>query len=162
MADRCIAYLHAPYFAATLAQRAEPALTGRPFFLLDEHGQVLAADSLAGRMGVVAGQTERQAIARCPGATETDGELVAVGRLARLAHGHNDPAPVGILAGDGGFHQRAVGDRLRFSVEDPDEVVPRIDAALKKAGAEVSILREARLLMEDVFIYLVEKRKEQA
>ncbi len=68
MADRCIAYLHAPYFAATLAQRAEPALTGRPFFLLDEHGQVLAADSLAGRMGVVAGQTERQAIARCPDA----------------------------------------------------------------------------------------------
>ncbi len=63
---------------------------------------------------------------------------------------------------EGVLSWRAVGDRLRFSVEDPDEVVPRIDAALKKAGAEVSILREARLLMEDVFIYLVEKRKEQA
>jgi ABC-2 type transport system ATP-binding protein len=63
---------------------------------------------------------------------------------------------------EGVLSWRAVGDRLRFSVEDPDEVVPRIDAALKKAGAEVSILREARLSMEDVFIYLVEKRKEQA
>ncbi|HWR67268.1 MAG TPA: ABC transporter ATP-binding protein [Bellilinea sp.] len=63
---------------------------------------------------------------------------------------------------EGVLSWRAVGDRLRFSVEDPDEVLPRIDAALKKAGAEVSILREARILMEDVFIYLVEKRKEQA
>ncbi len=63
---------------------------------------------------------------------------------------------------EGVLSWRAVGDRLRFSVEDPDEVVPRIDAGLKKADAEVSILREARILMEDVFIYLVEKRKEQA
>ena len=63
---------------------------------------------------------------------------------------------------EGVLSWRAVGDRLRFSVEDPDEVMPRIDAALKKVGAEVSILREARILMEDVFIYLVEKRKEQA
>jgi ABC-2 type transport system ATP-binding protein len=63
---------------------------------------------------------------------------------------------------EGVLSWRAVGDRLRFSVKDPDEVVPRIDAALKKVGAEVSILREARILMEDVFIYLVEKRKEQA
>jgi DNA polymerase IV len=68
MADRCIAYLSAPHFAATLAQRAEPGLAGRPFFLLDDNGQVLAADLLAGRAGVTAGQTERQAIARCPAA----------------------------------------------------------------------------------------------
>jgi ABC-type multidrug transport system ATPase subunit len=54
---------------------------------------------------------------------------------------------------------RAVGDRLRLSVSDPAEVLPRIEQALKKAGAETSILREARLQMEDVFIHLVEKRE---
>jgi ABC-2 type transport system ATP-binding protein len=54
---------------------------------------------------------------------------------------------------------RAVGDRLRLSVNNPGEVLPRIEQALKKAGAETSILREARLQMEDVFIHLVEQQE---
>jgi ABC-2 type transport system ATP-binding protein len=63
---------------------------------------------------------------------------------------------------DGVLSWRAVGDRLRLSVDNPNAVMPRIDDDLKKAGAQISILREARILMEDVFIYLVEKQKEQA
>jgi ABC-2 type transport system ATP-binding protein len=63
---------------------------------------------------------------------------------------------------DGVLSWRAVGDRLRLSVDNPTTVMPRIDENLKKAGAQISILREARILMEDVFIYLVEKQKEQA
>ena len=43
---------------------------------------------------------------------EADGEAVAVDRLLGLADGHDDPAPVGVLAGQGGLDQRAVGDRL--------------------------------------------------
>jgi ABC-2 type transport system ATP-binding protein len=54
---------------------------------------------------------------------------------------------------------RAGGDRLRLSVNNPGEVLPRIEQALKKAGAETSILREARLQMEDVFIHLVEQQE---
>jgi ABC-2 type transport system ATP-binding protein len=63
---------------------------------------------------------------------------------------------------DGVLSWRAVGDRLRLSVDNPNAVMQRIDDNLKKAGAQISILREARILMEDVFIYLVEKQKEQA
>ena len=63
---------------------------------------------------------------------------------------------------DGVLSWRAVGDRLRLSVDNPNAVMPRIDDDLKKAGAQISILREARILMEDVFIYLVEKQREQA
>jgi ABC-2 type transport system ATP-binding protein len=62
---------------------------------------------------------------------------------------------------DGVLSWRAVGDRLRLSVDNPNAVMPRIDDDLKKAGAQISILREARILMEDVFIYLVEKQREQ-
>ena len=36
--------------------------------LLDEAGRVLAADARAAAAGVVPGQTERQAVARCPAA----------------------------------------------------------------------------------------------
>ncbi len=63
---------------------------------------------------------------------------------------------------EGVLSWRAVGDRLRLSVDNPNAVMPRINDDLKKAGAQISILREARILMEDVFIYLVEKQKEQA
>src|SRR5258708_5019235 len=44
-------------------------------------------------------------------AADRDPELVAVGALARLADRHDDAAPVGVLAGDGGLDQRRVGDR---------------------------------------------------
>lgn len=63
---------------------------------------------------------------------------------------------------EGVLSWRAVGDRLRLSVGDPAEVLPQIEKALKKAGASTSILREARLQMEDVFIHLVEKQKVSA
>jgi ABC-2 type transport system ATP-binding protein len=54
---------------------------------------------------------------------------------------------------------RAVGDRLRLSVTDPAEVQGRLASSLKEAGAEVSLLRQARPIMEDVFIHLVEGRR---
>jgi hypothetical protein len=57
---------------------------------------------------------------------------------------------------------RAVGDRLRLSVTDPVEAQKRIESDLLKAGAEISILREGRVMMEDVFIHLVEKQEKQA
>ncbi len=63
---------------------------------------------------------------------------------------------------DGGYGWRAVGDRLRLSVADPAEAQARIKANLETAGAQISILREARTLMEDVFIYLVEQQEKQA
>ncbi|MCG3161976.1 ABC transporter ATP-binding protein [Chloroflexi bacterium CFX5] len=63
---------------------------------------------------------------------------------------------------EGVIRWRAVGDRLRLSVSDPAKVMPRIEAELKKDGAEISILREASLLMEDVFIHLVEKQEAQS
>jgi len=57
---------------------------------------------------------------------------------------------------------RAVGDRLRLTVIDPVESQKRIESNLIKAGAEISILREARITMEDVFIHLVEQQEKQA
>ncbi|HMN00111.1 MAG TPA: ABC transporter ATP-binding protein [Anaerolineales bacterium] len=54
---------------------------------------------------------------------------------------------------------RAVGDRLRLSVGNPAEVMPRIEKSLKKEGAQVSILREAKVSMEDVFIHLAETQE---
>ncbi len=52
---------------------------------------------------------------------------------------------------------RAVGDRLRLSVADPTKTIEKIDHKLTKAGVQISILRESRTYMEDVFIYLVEQ-----
>lgn len=57
---------------------------------------------------------------------------------------------------------RAVGDRLRLSATNPAEVLARIESGLAKAGAQVSILREARTQMEDVFIHMVEQQEKQA
>ena len=57
---------------------------------------------------------------------------------------------------------RAVGDRLRLAVIDPVKSQKRIESNLIKAGAEISILREARITMEDVFIHLVEQQEKQA
>ncbi|HMM97382.1 MAG TPA: ABC transporter ATP-binding protein [Anaerolineales bacterium] len=63
---------------------------------------------------------------------------------------------------EGVISWRAVGDRLRLSVSDPAKVMSRIEKELKKDGADISILREASLLMEDVFIHLVEKQEAQS
>ena len=60
---------------------------------------------------------------------------------------------------DGVIRWRAVGDRLRLSVDNPMPVQRNIEAALNEAGAEITLLREARITMEDVFIHLVEKQE---
>lgn len=60
---------------------------------------------------------------------------------------------------DGVIQWRAVGDRLRLSVNNSMAVQEYLKDALKKAGAEITILREARITMEDVFIYLVESQE---
>ena len=51
---------------------------------------------------------------------------------------------------------RAVGDRLRLSVRNPEEVQRRLAKQLEESGAATSILRTARPTMEDVFIHNVE------
>ena len=43
---------------------------------------------------------------------EADGQTVAIDGFLGLANGHDDTAPVGVLARDGGLDQGAVGDRL--------------------------------------------------
>lgn len=70
-AGKQIAYVYVPFFGAYVARKAEPALgegplNKRPLVLLDDGGHVLAADDRASAAGVVPGQTERQAVARCP------------------------------------------------------------------------------------------------
>lgn len=57
---------------------------------------------------------------------------------------------------------RAVGDRLRFSVSDPAATQTWLENALTNAGAEITLLREARTMMEDVFIHLVEQQEKAA
>jgi len=51
---------------------------------------------------------------------------------------------------------RPVGDRIRMAVKEPDKVEKKLSASLKKAGGEIRILRRAKPIMDDVFIYLVE------
>ena len=63
---------------------------------------------------------------------------------------------------EGVLSWRAVGDRLRLSVSDSSKVLPKLEESLKSEGANISILREARIVMEDVFIHLVEKQEAQA
>ena len=63
---------------------------------------------------------------------------------------------------EGVLSWRAVGDRLRLSVAESSKVLPNLERSLKKEGATISILREARVVMEDVFIHLVEKQEAQA
>ena len=55
----------------------------------------------------------------------------------------------------------AVGDRLRLAVADPLEAQQCLAASLDQAGATTSILRQARPTMEDVFIHLVENRRDR-
>ena len=60
-----------PYFGASIARQADPGLDEgtlrkRPLVLLDNDSRVVAADARASAAGVASGQTERQAVARCP------------------------------------------------------------------------------------------------
>ena len=63
---RGVAYLVTPEFGAEVLQRCEPALCAGPWALLDDHGRVLALNALAAASGIAPGQTESQAMARCP------------------------------------------------------------------------------------------------
>jgi hypothetical protein len=63
---------------------------------------------------------------------------------------------------EGVLSWRAVGDRLRLSVSDSSKVLPNLEESLKREGANISVLRESRIVMEDVFIHLVEKQEAQA
>ena len=67
MVERQIAYLWMPHFGTAVARSAAP-LADRPLVLLDEHGQVLAADVAAEQTGVIPGLSDHQAAAHCPGA----------------------------------------------------------------------------------------------
>jgi ABC-2 type transport system ATP-binding protein len=68
--------------------------------------------------------------------------------------------------GDGGVtgivRWRPVGDRIRLSVVDSAKSRKHLQASLRKAGAEISLLRSAKSTMEDVFIHLVETRRSAA
>jgi DNA polymerase IV len=107
VAYKQVAYVYVPYFGARIAHQADSALNegslrGRPLVLLDEAGHVLATDARASAVGVAPGQTERQAVARCPRALlqpasrypidEAQAELSE--RLARYA-GRWQPAGLG-------------------------------------------------------------------
>lgn len=56
---------------------------------------------------------------------------------------------------------RPIGDRLRLSVTDPHKTLRSLESELLKAGAEIKLLRHAKRTMEDVFISLVEERREK-
>ena len=104
---RGVAYLVAPEFGDQVLQRVDPALYGgaehaRPWALLDDQGCVLTLNALAAANGVAPGQTESQAVARCPLVTlrpashypifEVQAEFLA--RVARYA-GRWQPAGLG-------------------------------------------------------------------
>jgi ABC-2 type transport system ATP-binding protein len=54
---------------------------------------------------------------------------------------------------------RPVGDRLRLAVADPQQMQAQLASQLEQAGANVSILRQARPTMEDVFVHVAEQRQ---
>ena len=67
-----------------------------------------------------------------------------------------------IGATEGILRWRPVGDRLRLSVDRQDSFEIRLRKALQDAGAEISILRQAKPTMDDVFIYMVEDQRGSA
>jgi nucleotidyltransferase/DNA polymerase involved in DNA repair len=70
--NRRIAYLRISDFGTAVARIVDPSLGDLParqaLILLDDAGRVLSADAPAAAAGVIQGQTERQAVARCPAA----------------------------------------------------------------------------------------------
>ena len=60
---------------------------------------------------------------------------------------------------EGVIRWRPVGDQLRLAVSNPMQVQRRLRSALKRAGAEVNILREVKPSMEDVFLHLVDTKR---
>jgi len=61
-----------------------------------------------------------------------------------------------INATDGISAWRPVGDRIRMAVEEPGKVEKKLRSAFKKTTGEIRILRQAKPIMDDVFIHLVE------
>ncbi len=57
---------------------------------------------------------------------------------------------------------RPVGDRLRLTVADPAATQAELARALEGAGAAVSILRQAKPTMEDVFVHLADQKRGEA
>ncbi len=64
-----------------------------------------------------------------------------------------------VNATEGVLGWRPVGDVLRLAVTEPETVQARLSAALNEVGATVSLLRQAKPTMEDVFIHLVETQR---
>ena len=60
---------------------------------------------------------------------------------------------------EGIYQWRPVGDRLRLSIGNQNSIEPRLKKSLHDAGAEVSIFRRAKPIMDDVFIYMVEEQR---
>lgn len=67
-----------------------------------------------------------------------------------------------IGATEGIYQWRPVGDRLRLSIGNQNSIESRLRKALHDAGAEVSIFRRAKPIMDDVFIYMVEEQRSRA
>ena len=57
---------------------------------------------------------------------------------------------------------RPIGDRMRLCVQEPDKTISKLNHDLKGSGAEIKVLRHSKRTMEDVFIHLVEKEREQS
>lgn len=57
---------------------------------------------------------------------------------------------------------RPIGDRLRLCVQQPEAVIRSIKNDLKQSGGEIKLIRQTNRTMEDVFIDLVEKQREDA
>jgi ABC-2 type transport system ATP-binding protein len=56
---------------------------------------------------------------------------------------------------------RPIGDRLRLCVQDPAASMTSLKQNLEDSSAEIKLLRRSKRTMEDVFIHLVEKQREQ-
>ena len=61
-----VLYCTIPHFAAALARRDDPGLTGRPLVLVGPEGQVWGVSAEAAACGVAAGMPVRTAEVRCP------------------------------------------------------------------------------------------------
>jgi ABC-2 type transport system ATP-binding protein len=56
---------------------------------------------------------------------------------------------------------RPVGDRLRLCVDNPETVMNELASKSESAGAEVSILRESKPTIDDVFMQLIEAMRDE-
>ncbi len=54
---------------------------------------------------------------------------------------------------------RPVGDRVRIAVTDSEKYIQRLEKDLRKAKAEIVLLRQARIGMEDIFIHLAQGKE---